>query len=350
MKKVTSTNINTPFLGVSLWLEPKPDSFIKNSLQDTIRSLQPLFDDAPHFSPHLTITSQINIDPNSQEQINVVLNAAKVAASSVPRIDVLFNDIVYGSKFFKKVYLEAAPSMELVSLARICREEFVILPQILISKRRLYAERGTKTPPPLPSSSQSNATTTTTTIQEEPPATPEATKNNENETALSDTNRSSLSSIPTTPVGQTAPTLPPSSSSPTSNNTLATPTNKTRGRSRSFLSRSPSKRGKEADAENAPKLGPPLSHDSAEYKQAVAEAAHQAAQWASKEFDPHVSLVYSSRYPIDEALQSTINSRLNDVFGESVRNKKVGFRGSRLSLVLCEGPVESWKVLGYRDF
>lgn len=331
MKKVTSTNnnniINKPFLGVSLWLEPKPDSFIKNSLQDTIQSLQPLFDDAPYFSPHLTVTSQINIDPDSQEQINAVLNAAKVAASSVPQIDVVFDDIVYGSKFFKKVYLEVVPTRELVSLARICREEFVILPQILINKRRLNAQQGAK-----PTSSSSE-------IQNE-----EGEKNsnnletNENRNLdNNNNNRLSLSSIPTTPAQSVS--------------SLSPPTAKNRGRSRSFLSRSPTKKEEEeAAAAETPKLGPPIPHDSPEYKQALEEAAQQAAQWASSEFDPHVSLVYSSRYPIDEALQSTINSRLNDVFGESVKNKKVGFRGSRLSLVLCEGPVESWKVLGYRDF
>lgn len=82
----------------------------------------------------------------------------------------------------------------------------------------------------------------------------------------------------------------------------------------------------------------------------MAEASKEASLWVKHEFDPHLSLVYSNTYPIEEATKTSIDSRLQDVFGGQYMDKKFGFRGARLSLVYCEGPVEDWKVLGYRDF
>ncbi|KAF5092476.1 hypothetical protein D0Z00_004568 [Geotrichum galactomycetum] len=81
----------------------------------------------------------------------------------------------------------------------------------------------------------------------------------------------------------------------------------------------------------------------------VQEAAQRASTWVRNEYDPHVSLVYSSIYPIDEAVQQTIDTRLRDVFGDNYAEKGIGWTGGRLALVECEGPVEQWKVLGYRD-
>ncbi|KAF5099195.1 hypothetical protein DV451_003065 [Geotrichum candidum] len=81
----------------------------------------------------------------------------------------------------------------------------------------------------------------------------------------------------------------------------------------------------------------------------VQEAAQRASTWVRNDYDPHVSLVYSSIYPIDEAVQQTIDTRLRDVFGDNYAEKGIGWTGGRLALVECEGPVEQWKVLGYRD-
>lgn len=86
-----------------------------------------------------------------------------------------------------------------------------------------------------------------------------------------------------------------------------------------------------------------------EDEHAAREAAGVAAEWAKNMFDPHVSLVYSDAYPIEEALQQTVDTRLRDVFGENYSTKGIGWTGGRLVLVRCEGPVEGWKVLGFRD-
>lgn len=230
-----------------------------------------MFDDAPAFNAHITVASGIDIDPESLEQIRAVLNAAKVAASSVDRIDIVCSQLTYGSKYFKKVYLKADRSLELVSLALICHEEFVALPRILREKSRN---------PPEGSNNSLNVPSNTTS------------------------DRKSTSSVAS---GQFA--------NPSSDSNIIT-----------------------------------VSRASPEYKAAAAEAALEAAQWAEEEFDPHLSLVYSSTYPIEEATKTTIDSRLRDVFGEDFMKKRFGFRGARLSLVNCEGPVEDWKILGYRDF
>lgn len=275
----------TSKIGVSLWLEPSPTSVINTSLQSTISSLMPLFDDSSSFKPHLTITSQIDIDPKSQEQIDAVLNAAKTAAASVDSIDVVFNNIVYGSKFTKKVYLTADRTAKLLSLAQICREEFVLLPTLLRNKRKRS------------SSSIADASDSTA-----PPAAaaPAATA----EQANLPSRKNSAKKRSSTPPAIAPPEV----------------------------------------------LSPPIAPSSPEYQDALQQATKEAAEWLLAEFDPHVSLVYSNTYPVEEALQQTINSRLMDLFGETFLKKKIGFRGTRLSLVLCEGPVDGWKVLGHRDF
>lgn len=292
---MTTPTVSSNKIGVSLWLEPSPSSFINGSLQSTITSLKPLFEDAPSFKPHVTITSQIDIDPNSQEQINAVLSGAKAAASSVDRIDIVLSKLTYGSKFFKKVYISVEPSLELLSLARVCREEFVILPSLLRSKRRSS------------SSSSTSADHNTTDAQHG-----RKSSVGSNNSASSTGNTSSNTPAPKSP-----------SSPQSSKATNSAPTQV---------------------------LSPPLSPSSPEYKLVLSEAAKEAASWTQNEFDPHLSLVYSSTYPIEEATKTTIDSRLSDVFGDNFMKKKVGFSGARLTLVYCEGPVEKWKVLGYRDF
>lgn len=79
------------------------------------------------------------------------------------------------------------------------------------------------------------------------------------------------------------------------------------------------------------------------------QAAYEADDWAKNEFDPHLSLVYSNAYPIDEALQRTIETRLVDVFGSNFKTRGLGWTNGRIALVNCEGPVDEWEVLGYRD-
>lgn len=227
-------------IGISLWLQPPPGSLLSDALQSTINGLKPLFDDAPGFAPHITITSNIAISAKQpQFHVDSILDRALAAAQSVPHLDVVFSDIKFsGSQFFKKVYFQAKPTPELLSFAMISREEFVCLPDL---RTRIRYSR-------------------------------------------------------TQPESQ-----------------------------HQVLTR------EEEDA------------------QAATEAARIASEWAKTQYDPHVSLVYSGAYPIEEALQHTVDTRLRDVFGENYATKGIGWTGGRLALVRCEGPVEEWQVLGYRD-
>ncbi len=79
-----------------------------------------------------------------------------------------------------------------------------------------------------------------------------------------------------------------------------------------------------------------------------ARAAEQARQWI-KDYDPHLSLVYSDEYPVDDALQRTILTRIEDVLGNSIDLSDLGWNNGKISLVNCEGPVSNWEILGSRD-
>ncbi|ANB11277.1 Cpd1p [Sugiyamaella lignohabitans] len=206
---------------------PKKGSPLYDALKATIDSLKTLFDDGVIFLPHLTITSDIHC--HNQAQVDSILDTALAASKAVPQIPVIVDGLVYGSLYFKKVFLSVVPAPELVSLARICREEFVTAPMIASSEK--------------------------------------------NYSALSQEERDSLSK----------------------------------------------------------------------------QAAQIANDWARDEYKPHVSLAYSNMYPVDEALQGTIDMRLTDTFGEHYATRGIGWTGGRLALVRCEGNVEDWVVLGHRD-
>ncbi|OBA21511.1 2,3 cyclic phosphodiesterase [Metschnikowia bicuspidata var. bicuspidata NRRL YB-4993] len=87
------------------------------------------------------------------------------------------------------------------------------------------------------------------------------------------------------------------------------------------------------------------------------ELAHEAASWSAAEFDPHLSLVYSDLHPIDNALWHTIRSRVSDYLSLEdcdleewdVRGNGLSWEGGVLKLVLCEGDVNEWPVLGSVD-
>ncbi|EGW34117.1 2',3'-cyclic-nucleotide 3'-phosphodiesterase [Spathaspora passalidarum NRRL Y-27907] len=86
-------------------------------------------------------------------------------------------------------------------------------------------------------------------------------------------------------------------------------------------------------------------------------AAQKAADWSLNEFDPHLSLVYSNIHPIDNALWRTIKTRISDyldidnVDSDSFNSgvSGLGWDGGVLKLVLCEGDVNDWIVLGSVD-
>lgn len=213
----------------ALWLQPKPGSQLHTVLRQTIAGLAPVFDDAPVFDPHVTIVSGINV--HSQEDIDFVLDGAIAAAKSVPHVDVRLGQVTYGRLYFRKVVLEAETSPELLSLAAIAKEEYVLYPQI---KAETVASKS-------------------------------------------------------------------------------------------------------------------LSNEQA--SQEASEKARAAAlHWLHTEFKPHLSLVYSGVYPVSEAVQHTVHQRLRDVFGPHYETRGLGWTGGQIALVSCEGPVESWKVLGSRSF
>ncbi|CAI5755620.1 unnamed protein product [Candida verbasci] len=84
-----------------------------------------------------------------------------------------------------------------------------------------------------------------------------------------------------------------------------------------------------------------------------AAAAYKAAEWSQQEYDPHLSLVYSNLWPIDNALWRTIKTRISDNLNvescDDIINTGLGWDGGVLKLVLCEGDVNEWVTLGSVD-
>lgn len=87
------------------------------------------------------------------------------------------------------------------------------------------------------------------------------------------------------------------------------------------------------------------------------DLAEEAAAWATQEFDPHLSLVYSELHPIDNALWHTIRSRALDYLSIDDCDLEVWdedsnglhWDGGVLKLMLCEGNVGDWAELGSVD-
>lgn len=85
------------------------------------------------------------------------------------------------------------------------------------------------------------------------------------------------------------------------------------------------------------------------------EAAIEAAEWLIDEYDPHLSLVYSNIYPIDNALWRTIKTRIQDYLSiedcdsEGLVDNGLSWDGGVLKLVLTEGDVNDWVTLGSVD-
>lgn len=87
------------------------------------------------------------------------------------------------------------------------------------------------------------------------------------------------------------------------------------------------------------------------------ELAHEAAQWTTEEFEPHLSLVYSNLHPIDNALWRTIRTRVSDYLSIddcdldhwNLEGNGISWAGGTLKLMLCEGDVSEWIELGSVD-
>lgn len=123
-------------LGVSLWLCPRTNSQIHDKLTTLMSSLSTLFPgQPPKFEPHITITSNIVIDLEDREKtrdtVDRILSAGAIALNSLPKNHkqlVCLGKVKSQRKYFKKLYFEVEREPNLVSLARIIRELFVIIP------------------------------------------------------------------------------------------------------------------------------------------------------------------------------------------------------------------------------
>lgn len=228
----------------------------------------------PKFEPHVTITTNVNVDmENPKDDVDRILSACCIALNSLPRHSEDEHWIKLGKvnsqrHFFKKLYFEVLRDPKLISFARIVRELFVILPQ------KIEEEDRRKNP------------------------------------HLFHTDRT----------GKLV--------------------RRRKSTKKSLL---------------LPKAEPiPVALDIPRLQQ---ELAVLAAEWTLEEFDPHLSLVYSDLQPIDNALWHTIRSRVLDYLSLdncdlntwSIDGNGFSWEGGVLKLVLCEGDVNDWVVLGSVD-
>lgn len=229
----------------------------------------------PRFDPHITITTNIDIDLNdsnrARDDVDRILSASAVALNSLPKNHdslIKLGKINSQRKFFKKLYFQIGRDPNLLSFARIIRELFVILPQITERENQI------QNPHLFTTDSHGN-----------------------------------------------------------------------------IVRKSSLKKSKVGSPEPERNLKP---LDIAKIQQ---ESAATASDWSTNEFDPHLSLVYSDIYPIDNALWRTIKTRIQDYLNvdncdsDDVDNNGLGlgWDGGVLKLVLCEGDVSDWITLGSVD-
>jgi hypothetical protein len=85
----------------------------------------------------------------------------------------------------------------------------------------------------------------------------------------------------------------------------------------------------------------------ARYLAAPASAPDAVAQWAESGFLPHFSLLYNEK-PIDDALDVEIKretAALTALLSSSDDARSWRLQDSVLSIVVCEGPIETWKTI-----
>ncbi|GEQ69285.1 hypothetical protein JCM33374_g2956 [Metschnikowia sp. JCM 33374] len=265
-------NTVTDNLGVALWLCPKKNTSLSDKLDVLMGSLATVFPgQVPAFEPHITITTNINLDlNNAKDEVDRILSACCIALDSLPRTGmdsawVKLGRVASQKKFFKKLYLQVLRDPTLISFARIVRELFVILPEMT------ELEHKVKNPHLFHTDAHGNIVR---------------------------------------------------------------------------RKRSSSKSSKSKTVDVALDM-PRIQHDS----------ALEAARWSADEYDPHLSLVYSNLHPIDNALWHTIRSRVSDYLSLEdcdseewdVQGNGLEWDGGVLKLVLCEGDVSEWAVLGSVD-
>ncbi|KAI5954459.1 hypothetical protein KGF54_002234 [Candida jiufengensis] len=253
-------------MGVALWLCPRPNSQIFDKLSTLMSSINTLFPgQSPKFEPHITITTNININLEDQsktrDDVDKVLSSCAVALQSLPKNHnnlVTLGKISSQRKFFQKLYFEVAKDPNLISFARIIRELFVIVPTDIENENK-------KQNPHLYTTDSHGVT----------------------------------------------------------------------------VRRKPSKKHSK---DQQPTI---KQFDTTEIQRA---ASYKAAEWAEKEYLPHLSLVYNNMWPIDNALWLTIKQRITDYLGiddvdaEGLEDNGYGWDGGVLKLVLCDGDVNECQL------
>lgn len=115
-------------LGVALWLCPR-----RLPLSDKLGTLMALLNTVfpgqpPSFEPHITVSTNIAVDlDDPKDDVDRVLRACCLALQhSVPHVRL--GRVCSQRHYFKKLYFQVLRDPNLVSFARIVREQFVILP------------------------------------------------------------------------------------------------------------------------------------------------------------------------------------------------------------------------------
>ncbi|KAH3673034.1 hypothetical protein WICPIJ_009920 [Wickerhamomyces pijperi] len=111
-------------MGVALWLCPKYESSVHETLTSLHSGLSLLFPGSPRFEPHITITSQLNC--NTKDEVRMILGTSLAALKGLS-LNVVFNSLNIKEKnsFFKKIYIGVEREQTLTSLALLIREMFV---------------------------------------------------------------------------------------------------------------------------------------------------------------------------------------------------------------------------------
>lgn len=108
--------------GSSLWLVPPDDSELYKAIHDLIiNHIPPIYPGTtvPHFTPHITLTSNIDLSLGEQSDAQNWLD--KIHLPDTTHLKVAIKQAEVGSPFFKKITMRCEKMPELCELAAACR-------------------------------------------------------------------------------------------------------------------------------------------------------------------------------------------------------------------------------------
>lgn len=97
----------------------------------------------PRFEPHITVSTNIHVDlANPKDDVDRILSSCCIAVDSLPKNAdsghwIQLSRVMSQRMYFKKLYFQVLRDPTLISLARIVRELFVILPQKTEAEQKL---------------------------------------------------------------------------------------------------------------------------------------------------------------------------------------------------------------------